>query len=139
MLNQRLSTFGQVGQPFQTRSLSGDLRNFFTKNPIGKRTPIGLGLGALGILSGMTGNAGEATESSGGFMDTLGDVFDSSSEINQQPLFNFDPMEGIRSLFGLSEPAPALSDDTVLEVPSGRGPFFDELVDMNREDFVVPI
>ena len=90
---------------FATRSFTKDLRNFLTKNPFGKRTPLGLGLGALGLLSGMTGNAGEATESSGGFMDTLGDIFDPSSEMNQRPAFDFDPMEGIRSLFGLSEPA----------------------------------
>jgi hypothetical protein len=94
MLNQPLSKYGQVGkgQPFQTRSLSSDIRNFFTKNPFGKRTPLGLGLGALGLLTGMTGNTGEATESSGSFMDNLGDVFDPSSEINQQPLFNFNPL-----------------------------------------------
>jgi len=115
MLNQPLSKYGQVGQPFQTRSLSGDLRNFFTKNPFGKRTPLGLGLGALGLLTGMTGNTGEATESSGGFMDTLGDVFDPSSEINQRPLFDFDPMEGIRSLFGLSESASPAFDPQSFE------------------------
>ena len=137
MLNQRLSTFGQVGQPFQTRSLSGDLRNFFTKNPVGKRTPLGLGLGALGLLTGMTGNTGEATESSGGFMDTLGDVFDPSSEINQRPLFDFDPMEGIRSLFGLSEPASPAFDPQSFEGQPYDPAFDDEddIRDRFMQDF----
>ena len=137
MLNQRLSTFGQVGQPFQTRSLSGDLRNFFTKNPVGKRTPLGLGLGALGLLTGMTGNTGEATESSGGFMDTLGDVFDPSSEINQRPLFDFDPMEGIRSLFGLSESASPAFDPQSFEGQSYDPAFDDEndIRDRFMQDF----
>ena len=137
MLNQRLSTFGQVGQPFQTRSLSGDLRNFFTKNPVGKRTPLGLGLGALGLLTGMTGNTGEATESSGGFMDNLGDVFDPSSEINQRPLFDFDPMEGIRSLFGLSEPASPAFDPQSFEGQPYDPAFDDEddIRDRFMQDF----
>jgi len=131
MLNQPLSKYGQVGkgQPFQTRSLSNDIRNFFTKNPFGKRTPLGLGLGALGLLTGMTGNTGEATESSGGFMDTLGDVFDPSSEINQQPLFDFDPMEGIRSLFGLSE-QPAFDPQSFEGQP--YDPAFDDENDISE-------
>lgn len=136
MLNQPLSKYGQVGtgqtpmEKFKNaRSFTKDLKNFFTKNPFGKRTPIGLGLGALGILSGMIGNAGEATESSGGFMDTLGDVFDPSSEINQQPLFDFDPMEGIRSLFGLSE-QPAFDPQSFEGQP--YDPAFDDENDISE-------
>ena len=118
MLKQPLSKYGQVGkgQPFQTRSLSSDIRNFFTKNPFGKRTPLGLGLGALGLLTGMTGNTGEATESSGSFMDNLGDVFDPSSVMNQQPLFNFNPIEEFKNLFSSPEPAsPAFDGNSIFE------------------------
>jgi hypothetical protein len=105
MLNQRLSSFGQVGQPsgigmsstantravapLQTRSLTADLNRI----PFFKRTPVGMAMTALGVGSMMgdqpavgTGGTEAAPNNLTGI---IGDVFDPSSELNQRPFMDF--------------------------------------------------
>ena len=49
-------------------------------------------------------------------MDNLGDVFDPSSVMNQQPLFNFNPIEEFKNLFSSPEPAsPAFDGNSIFE------------------------
>ena len=88
------STVPQYGQSF-----TSDFKNFFTKNPFGKRTPIGLGLGLGSYLLGDKLFSSEDQTNA----DVLSDVEDSSflDEMNrpmfnyegtaENPIFNFDP------------------------------------------------
>ena len=97
VLNTKLSSIAPVGgatkttavAPFQTRSLAADLNRV----PFFSRTP--LGMAALGLAS-MAGDAGAPAIQTGGtdvapnnLTGIISDVFDPSSELNQQPFMDF--------------------------------------------------
>jgi len=92
---------GAFKSPTQTlgnltpRNFKTDTKNFFTKNPFGKKTPLGLGIAGLS-LAGLINN--EDTETNA---DVLGQVENQSfldrpmfnyDGTATNPIFNFDPL-----------------------------------------------